>query len=453
MKSFFAVENISDTKGAYKKYFDIAWPAAAQGLLIDLMMAIDLAMVGSLGKTALATVGIMSQPKMVLFIAIRALSVPLTALVSRRKGEERIDEMNSVMKQGLKITALIYIPLVIMFLMFLRGIVGFAGAAPEIMVGAEEYGRYIVIGTFFAAFTQAAGSCLIGTGNTKTVFKANVAGNVINVCFNYFLIYGIWIFPELKVKGAGIATMIGHIVTFVIMMSAVSGKKELSLNSKSTWRFDKSTVTAICKLGGSSFGEQSFERFGMFAYTRMVAKLGVVAFATHHVCMNLCDIFYSFSMGLGYASASFTGQNIGKKKPELAAAYGRIGIKTGLVMSVAAGAIYMIWRTGLVGLYTNDEAVIRLGGNIMIITALAAIPQTFQLVYSGVLKGAGDTFYVMLYSLFVIAVFRPILTYLLCFTFGLGLYGAWIALLCDQSLRMIFSGFRFKTGKWRQIRL
>ena len=89
----------------------------------------------------------------------------------------------------------------------------------------------------------------------------------------------------------------------------------------------------------------------------------------------------------------------------------------------------------------------------MILMAFASFPQALQLVYSGVLKGAGDNFYVMKYSLFVIAIFRPIITYLLCFIWGFGLYGAWVALLIDQSLRTVFSGWRFRTGVWQHIKI
>lgn len=449
-----AGQEISQMKEAYKKYFEIAWPAAMQGLLIDLMMAIDLAMVGRLGAEALAAVGIMSQPKMVLLVFARALSVPVTAMVARRKGELRFSDMNRVLKQGLLINTLFYLPVLMVALFLLPQIVEFAGAKENVILAGSLYGRYIVMGLFFATFTQIVGAALIGTGNTKIVFKANVIGNVLNTVLNVFLIYGIGIFPRLEVQGAGIATMCGNILTsFIILLFVLNSKNELNLKGAEPWSFDRSSLSGFLKVGGSSLGEQVFERFGMFTYTKMVASLGTVQLATHHVCMNLCDIFYSFSMGLGYASASHTGQWLGGNRSDMAKAYGKIGIKIGIAVAAVFCVLYIVGRQLLMDVYTNDPRVIELGSKIVVIMAIATFPQIAQLVYSGVLKGAGDNFYVMLYSLIVIAVFRPILTYILCFKLGLGLYGAWVALIIDQTLRMVFAGLRFRSGKWMSVKV
>lgn len=446
--------SIPSTQSAYSEYIRIAWPAALQGLLMDLMLAIDLAMVGSLGANDLAAVGIMSQPKMAMLVAVRALSVPVTAMVARRKGEENIDEMNGILKQGIMLTAAFYIPFLALCYAFLPEIVSFAGAEGELIKQGAGYGRFIVIGLLFGAFSQIVGAALIGIGSTKIVFKANAIGNVANTVLNVFLIYGILFFPRLEVKGAGIATMIGNIITAIILLKAILNKKSsLNIVSDSPWHFRKHTMIGFAKIGGSALGEQSFERMGMFAYTKIVASLGVVVLATHHVCMNLCDIFYSFSMGLSYASASRTGQSLGENRRDMAEAYGKIGIRIGIILAALSCLIYILFRYPLIKVYTNDERVIELGAQIIVIMAIASFPQLMQLGFSGVLKGAGDSFYVMMYSLFVIAILRPILTYILCFTMNMGLYGAWIALLIDQALRMTFSGIRFKRGRWKEIKV
>lgn len=443
---------VPSTKVAYSTYLDIAWPASMQGLMLSLMISIDLVMVGGLGAGALAAVGIMSQPRMVMLAFVRALAVPITAMVARRKGEERYLEMNAVLKQSLLLGFLFYIPFLALSIMYMPEILTFAGAQPSILEEASTYGVYIVFSLFFSVFSQIIGAALVGVGHTKIIFKANVIGNITNTVLNFFLIYGVWIFPKLGVAGAGIATLICNVVTaFILGVVILDKKQELNLLDASSWKFTKEVLHGIKHIGGSSLGEQAFERFGMLTYTMMVASLGVIPLATHHVCMSLCDVFYMFAMGLSYAGASLTGQNLGRKRADLAEAYGKIGLWVGLVASIGAFLIYVLGRYPLMGLYTQDPEVLALGAEIIIIMAIASFPQTAQQVCSGVLKGAGDSYYVMLYSLFVIAIFRPILTYVLCFTLSLGLYGAWLALICDQSLRMCFSFVRFYSGAWKHI--
>lgn len=443
---------VPSTKQAYKEYMEVAWPATMQGLFLQLMTAVDLAMVGALGADALAAVGIMSQPKMILQIFVRALAIALTAMIARRYGEGEFSAMNGVLKQGILITLIVYLPMLYLAATSIDWILVFAGAQNEYLSSASQYGMLITWSLLFSAFSQTIGAALIGIGHTKVIFKANAIGNVVNTVLNYFLIYGIGIFPKMGVVGAGVATIFSNIIIFVVMVAVIlKREKDLSLFDDSPWRFKWTDIHVMGHLTSNALGEQIFERFGMFVYTKMVATLGVIPLATHHVSMNLCDIFYYFAIGLSQASASHTGRALGQNRPDMAEAFGKVGVRIGLFLSAIACAGYILVRHPFMELYTSDPAVIALGTQIIIIVAISSFPQTLQQVYSGVLKGAGDNYYVMKYSLGVIAIFRPIITYILCFTLAFGLYGAWLALLMDQSLRMIFSGKRFYNGKWKSI--
>ena len=89
-----------------------------------------------------------------------------------------------------------------------------------------------------------------------------------------------------------------------------------------------------------------------------------------------------------------------------------------------------------------------MGSFILIFVAIACFLQVQALVNSGVLRGAGDSKYVALYSLVSITVIRPIVTYMLAFTFGFGAYGVWLALILDQTMRMFISKKRILSDKW-----
>lgn len=442
---------VDTTKNLYNKYLKIAWPATLQGLMMQLMTAIDLAMVGSLGASALASVGIMGQPEMVMLVICRALSIAVTAIIARRHGEGDVDGMNAVLKQSILLNFLIYIPLLAMCLFNLEHILRFTGAEDGYIETAVWYGRFIVMSLVFQSFSQIVGGALIGYGNTKVIFKSNVVGNILNTIMNFFLIYGIAFFPEFGVMGAGISTLISSVVIATLLLRAISQRTKtgLTLLHPSKWRFERSVLHTVFHVGGSSLGEQFFERFGMYTYTMIVASLGAVPLAAHYVCMNLMDIFYYFAMGLGFAGASHTGQNLGHKRPDLAKAFGRIGARMGLFVGFVSSLIFISAGHLLVQAYTRESEVVALATALMGIMAMAAFPQALQQVFAGVLKGAGDTFYIMKYSLISVAVIRPIITYVLCITLGLGLYGAWISLCLDQSLRLVCAYIRFIGGLWQ----
>lgn len=436
------------------RFTKIAGPATMQGLLLQCMVAIDLIMVGALGPEALAAVGIMGQPEMMMLVMARSLGIALTALVARRHGEKDYVSMNSILKQGILLTLCLYIPFLLICYIFLPHILMFTGAESSYIDNALSYGRWIVVSLLFQSLSITIGANFIGIGYTKIIFKANALGNILNTVLNVGLIYGLGPFPTLGVMGAGISTCLSSAVIFSILLGALyQGHEGLSFKGDTAWIFTRDTLHSILHISSSSFGEQFFERLGMYLYTMVVASLGAIALATHQICMNLLDIFYYFAMGISYASMAQTGHYLGKKRPDLAEAYGSLGGRIGLLMGIFGLVLFLGGNIHLMEIYTHGSPLDHHINEIILLMALVSIPQCLQMAYSGVLKGAGDTAYVMKYSLLSIAIIRPIITYVLCVTLGFGLLGAWIALVLDQSLRFIASYTRFYQGTWKLLKI
>ena len=121
------------------------------------------------------------------------------------------------------------------------------------------------------------------------------------------------------------------------------------------------------------------------------------------------------------------------------------------IVSTVLCAIFLLGRNVLVGLFTTETAVIELGGIIMIIIAATTHIQTSQIVFSGCLRGSGDTKYIAVVSFWSIGIIRPCLSWVLCYPLGMGLVGAWLGLWGDQALRLLLSWLRFRSGKWTKI--
>ena len=405
-------------RALYGMFFRIAWPAALEGLLIMMISSVDLIMVGTLGTDAVAAVGITSQPRMIILCFSRSLAVAITALTARRKGEGKKEELNTCLKQGMLLSVFLSTVILFVSMIFLKEILVAAGAHKEYLREAVEYGKYNMLALFFTGLSVGINAAQTGVGE------------------------------------AGLATVIGSMVSFGISLRSVSRRKtELYLWGSGGWRPDPIILKSFFRVGSSAFAEQIFERIGMFLYSYMVAGLGTVAFATHYICMNLCDVYYSFSQGMSKASSALTGQKLGEGRKDLAFISAKAGRRGGLILDLAAFLIYFFGRSLLMLIYSREFQVIELGSNILIFVAVCTFLQTQSMIYAGVLRGAGDTRYVAKYSFWDIAVFRPLLTYLLCFPAGLGIYGAWISLLADQFLRAYFASKRFHSKKWMEVEL
>lgn len=446
--------DIPPSRQIYQNFIKMAWPSALEALLVALVGSFDTMMVGTLGKGAIAAVGITNQPKFILLAMIFSLNTGITAVTARRKGQSDQAGANRTLRAGIQICTAISLLMAFLGYIFARPILLFAGAETSYLPDAMDYFQILMISIPFQALNLTINAAQRGCGKTQISMWTNIISNIINIIFNYLLINGIGIFPRLEVKGAAIATTMGAMVAFLISLSTLFHKRGyLNFYHKAGWLIRKNVLDPIMKVSGSAFVEQVFMRIGFLAYAAIVARLGTTEYATHLICMNILSLSFCFGDGLSIAASALVGQNMGAKRPDLSIVYGKTGQRLAFMISTVIFFVFLLGRSFLVSLYSSDTEVIVLGAYVMILAALGTHAQTSQVVLSGCLRGAGDTVYVAITSFVSVALIRPALTWLLCFPLGFGLYGAWIALLIDQTFRLIFSLKRFSSGKWASISL
>lgn len=434
-----------------REYWNVALPAAVEGVLLNLMLLADLIMVGTLGIEQAAAIGIVSQPKMILQMIMSAAGVAITAIVARRKGEGDEEGLNSCIKQSLLLLGTIYFFFVCLSFLFSKNIVSFAGANKDYVEYAGIYFQYIALSVFFKVFCVVLSSAQIGVGNTKIVLVSGMIGNGINVLFNYILIFGKFGFSAMGIQGAAIATVLGNFIIFIILLYSVTrGDHGIDILRKGRYSFSKKVLKPLQEIGTNSFLEHIFERIGLFIFAKMIASLGTVAMGTHHYCILLWDLYYYFGVGMSSASASFTGRKLGEKRKDLAILYMRAAQYSGLWISICVGIIFFLLRNIIFSIMVSDTRVILLGSSVMLIISFLLIPQTQAQVTAGVLRGAGDNRFIATYSLFVSAMLRPCLAYIFVFLWNFGLVGIWLAFFSDEFLKMLLAQYRIQKGIWLQ---
>ena len=448
------VGDIPSDREVYKTAIEVAWPSALEAVLVQLISSADLIMVGGLGAVAISAVGITTQPRFILLAIIFSLNIGVTAVVARRKGEDNREEANKTLRQSLVICTILSIILSACGIIFAKPLILFAGAQSDVIESAIIYFRIICFGNFFTSLSLTINAAQRGAGNTRISMKTNVAANIVNLFFNYLLIHGHLGFPALGVTGAAIATAIGNFVGFLLSVKSITFAHEfLEIRRAQSWKLEKQTITSILNISGSAFVEQVFMRVGFFTTNKLIAGLGTVDFATHQILMNIVSISFAFGDGLGIAASALVGQSLGAKRSDIATIYGkslqRIALTIGFIFVIA----FILGRSFLLSLFTNDANVIAAGVNIMLIIAATAPIQSSNVVISGSLRGAGDTKFVASTSFVSIGLVRPGATWLFCYPLSLGLLGAWLAFATDQSLRFVINYARFKKGNWTNIKI
>ena len=167
--------------------------------------------------------------------------------------------------------------------------------------------------------------------------------------------------------------------------------------------------------------------------------------------MHILSLSFCFGDGLTMAASALVGRSLGQKRPDLAVMYGKCAQRVGFCIGLTLAVLFVTFARPIYMAFSRDENIITKGIPIIYMCAIVTAGQISQVIFSGCLRGAGDTLYVAITSLFSIALLRPAASYLLCYTAGLGLYGAWYGVIIDQYLRLILNGIRFSRGKWTKI--
>ncbi len=447
-------EPLPDAKEALGNLFRIAWPSMCESFLIALVSLADTIMVGGEGSAAIAAVGLTNQPRFIVLALFMSLNVGITAVVSRRRGENDRESANRTLRQSLLLIAVASLVLTTLAFLFARPLLAFAGAQPDTIDDATGYYQILMAGTVLNTLMMAINAAQRGVGNTRLSFRTNLVANLVNILFNYLLIGGHMGFPHLGVRGAAIATVLGYAAGFLISLLSVLPKDGfLHISFRETWLPDKRNMGSLLNVGASAAVEQVFMRIGFFIFAKIIAGLGTTAFATHQICMSLINISFAVGDGMAQASSSLVGQNLGRKRSDLSAAYGHLAQRVGLCLGLVVVAFFVIFRRYLIMPFSTDPAIIALGSDIIIIMALMVPGQISQVIFSNCLRVAGDTVYVAITSLISITFLRPFAGWLFCTPLHLGLIGAWLGFFLDQYTRLILNATRFRRGKWRNISL
>lgn len=439
-----------------RQIFAIAWPAALESLFTGIVDLVDMAMVSSLSLGAVAAIGVTSQPKRILLMFFLALNVGAAVLVSRRIGEKNMQEANRCMHCFLVYCLLLAGGLYSLSFFLARPFMLAAGANQEILEDAVTYFRILVAGQFLQAVSLTVNTCLRAEGKTRVTLQTNVAANLVNLLFNYFLIYGTWGFPRLGVAGAAIATSLGSAAACLISLWSVRSGKTGILHlefRRAYWKLDLKTLRGIWSIIYSAFQEQFFQRLGLFLYTRLAAGLGTVEFALYQFVMNLANLQGYTYDGFTVTATAMTGQSLGGKDPERAEESNRHILRLGYWTAGAIAVIFVLGRSRILSFFSDDAYVVQKGAFLLLFVAASCIPCSGASAYAGALRGAGDTKTVARQTLLSTAVFRPVLAWALCMPCGLRQTGIWIAFFAAHLLRWLLLRARYREGRWKTISL
>jgi MATE family multidrug resistance protein len=326
---------------------------------------------------------------------------------------------------------------------------------------ASEYGQIMVFGSVLTICSRAIGHFFYGMQRPAVVMVAAVAGNLVNLLFNWLLIFGHWGFPALGLTGAAIATLIGTAVEALIPLALFLGPKlSVSLGTRRQWRPNLRLMRDILGLGwpaGLMYGSEMI-CWGFFMLY-LVGSQGAEAGTAGFIAQQWMSLSFMPAVGIATAVASTVGKYVGMRRPDLAAKRAWVGLTIAMCYMGFCGVMFILFRVPMVDLFMPDETpdaaramVLDLGGKFLIATAAFQLFDGMAMAIGGALRGAGDTHFlgvvtVVLSWSVMVGGGLAIVTYLPQW----GSVGPWVAAASYIAILAVVSMARFLTGGWRRL--
>ena len=194
-------------------------------------------------------------------------------------------------------------------------------------------------------------------------------------------------------------------------------------------------------------------RVGIVAFVRVVSGLGTVIYAAHQTALSILGLSFNPGQAFGISASTLVGQALGEGKPDEAEALAQQSRRFGAKISGVMGIVFFFFGTQITSLFSTNPEVVTNAGRALRIVGLVQPFQSSQLIYSGAMRGAGDTVFTMITTFICILIIRVSLAKLFVLRLGLGLDGAWYATFIDQFIRWALITWRFKSGKWKEVKL
>jgi putative MATE family efflux protein len=429
----------------------LALPAMGEQLLSMMVGIVDTFLVGHLGAASLAAVGLANQWVFMATMLFGAIATGSTALIARFIGARDPDQANEVLRQSILLGALIGLIATLLGLSFAQQAVALLGAEQDVIGLGTSYLRVVSSIFFFSTLMFIGNASLRGAGDTRTPLFVMLVVNGLNIVVAWTAINGPFGLPQLGVVGSALGAATGRLVGGLLVIGILlRGRANIQLKLANL-RPDWALIRRILRIGLPSGLEQLLFRTGHMVFARILAELGTVAYAANQVAMNGWSLSFMPGFGFALAATTLVGQSLGAKDPEGAQRRGYTAYRMGAALMGTIGLAFLLFPAQIVGFFTDDAQVIAIGTMPLRMVGLIQPLLAATMIFTGGLRGAGDTRWPMIVTGSSIWLVRLPLAYLFALVLDWGLPGAWGALALDLSLRGFLNFLRFRGGRWKTI--
>ena len=434
---------------SYRRIVQLTAPVLIGQLSHTMMGVVDTVMVGRLGVTELAAVGLGNYLTWWLLSFVVGMITGVNTLVAQAIGGDRPRAAGVAFWQG------IYLGLMLAAMLaacwpLVPGILRATGATPEAAAIGAEYMQVRMLGGLGFALLMVSDNFYRGIGRTAILMWAGLAQLALNCGLNYMLIFGRLGAPRLGAVGAAWGTVLAGTVIGLALTWSLLGRRRIRLEyALVKARLEGRSLRILVALSLPIAVQFFMEMGGITIFFALVARLGDAEMAATNAVVQAWSVAFMGAYSLSVGSTTLVGQCVGAGRPEDGRLAVRRVLRLGYGLAAIMAAVYLTVPERLMALFVKDadlELLLPFARPLFVVVVLCLFFDTvFHIIY-GALRGAGDTKYPMVVNigsawlLFVPATLLVTPIY--------GLIGAWSCLIVHIVVMASLLALRFRGKAW-----
>ncbi len=424
-----------------------------------MMQYIDAAMVGRLGADDSASVGLVSTSLWLFWGICSAVTMGFSVQVAHSIGAGEQSKARQILRQSITSCIAFSVIAAVVGAAIALPLPRWLGGSESVCQEASIYFLVFVLALPLLTMNYLGGGMLRCAGNMKVPGGLNVMMCVLDVVFNFFLIFpthnleilgfGVTLpGAGLGVLGAALGTVSAEVITAGAMMWYLCFRQpDMAIAKESgSFRPTREVIHKALKVSAPMTLEHAVICGAQIAVTVIVAPLGVMAIAANAFAVTAESICYMPGYGIGDAATTLVGQSYGAKRFDLAKRFGYITVGAGIVLMSVMGVLLYIFAPWIMELMSPVEGIVTLGAESLRIEAFAEPMFAASIVAYGVMVGVGDTVIPACMNFGSIWLVRLPLAAILAPT--MGLQGVWLAMCLELTFRGIIFLWRLFSGAW-----
>ena len=441
---------ISKEKEFYRTVRVIAVPIIAQQLIMVGVNVMDTIMVARLGEGQIAGSSLANQFISIYQIMTLGIGVGATVLTARYWGAERIDLLRKTVTIMLRIALGLAVVFAAASFFAPQFIMSIYTEEADIIAEGARYLRWSSLAFFLTGITMPLTQVLRSFGVTKVSLYGSIGAFFINIFFNYVLIFGKLGFPRMEIAGAALGTMIARIFEFFVVGTYFFVKdKKIGFKIKDIFMPCGDLVKIYFSLCVPPILSDFLLSLGNNVISVVMGHIGGSFVAANAVAAVVMRMITVFSGGLSTAACIITGQNLGKGEFDKMKEQGNSFFLIGAGIGAIGAVIIRLISDPMIAYYKLEPDTVLIAEQMMDAVCIILIFQCINgILTKGVLRGGGDTKFLLLADVLFLWVLSIPAGYLCGLVFHTPVFWTYIALKLDQIVKAFWCITRLWSEKW-----